>query len=150
LKGEALSYFEHHLMRRLEAEDSEFPDNKLIELLLRDVGLECIPKHYMRLLGGLHIGLNMSVKQLKEKLNDLNRYLLYFPEESSKHLEQDEIMKILDQAKAGYPEWHEAMANAKILTFSKFLMKNQLHTSSVWRTWRILGTPTVQILLHKQ
>jgi hypothetical protein len=27
LKGQALSYFEHHLMRRLEAEDLELPDN---------------------------------------------------------------------------------------------------------------------------
>jgi hypothetical protein len=26
LKGQALSYFEHHLMRRLEAEDSDVPD----------------------------------------------------------------------------------------------------------------------------
>jgi hypothetical protein len=26
LKGQALSYFEHHLMRRLEAEDSEVPE----------------------------------------------------------------------------------------------------------------------------
>jgi hypothetical protein len=42
LKGQALSYFEHHIMRRLEAEDSLIPenDNKLIELVLRDVGLE--------------------------------------------------------------------------------------------------------------
>jgi hypothetical protein len=40
LKGQALSYFEHHLMRRLEAEDSEIPDNELIKLVLRDVGLE--------------------------------------------------------------------------------------------------------------
>jgi hypothetical protein len=32
LNGQALSYFEHHLMRRLEAEDSEVPDNELIEL----------------------------------------------------------------------------------------------------------------------
>jgi hypothetical protein len=45
LKGQALSYFEHHLMRRLEAEDSKVPDNELIELVLRDVGLEYIPKH---------------------------------------------------------------------------------------------------------
>jgi hypothetical protein len=45
LKGQALSYFEHHLMRRLEAEDSGVPDNELIELVLRDVGLEYIPKH---------------------------------------------------------------------------------------------------------
>jgi hypothetical protein len=44
LKGQALSYFEHHLMRRLEAEDSDVPDDELIELVLRDVGLEYIPK----------------------------------------------------------------------------------------------------------
>jgi hypothetical protein len=34
LKGKALSYFEHHLISRLEAEDSEVPDNELIELVL--------------------------------------------------------------------------------------------------------------------
>jgi hypothetical protein len=44
LKGQALSYFVHHLMRRLETEDSDVPDNELIELVLRDVGLEYIPK----------------------------------------------------------------------------------------------------------
>jgi hypothetical protein len=44
LKGQALSYFEHHLMKRLEAEDSEVQDNELIELVLRDVGSEYIPK----------------------------------------------------------------------------------------------------------
>jgi hypothetical protein len=43
LKGQALSYFEHHLMRRLEAEDSDVPENDLINLVLRDVGLEYIP-----------------------------------------------------------------------------------------------------------
>jgi hypothetical protein len=55
LKVQALSYFEHHLMRRLETEDSDVPDNELIELVLRDVGLEYIPKcaifvqkYYMR------------------------------------------------------------------------------------------------------
>jgi hypothetical protein len=48
LKGQALSYFEHHLMRRLEAEDSEVSDNELIELVLRDVGLEYIPKRTIR------------------------------------------------------------------------------------------------------
>jgi hypothetical protein len=37
LKGQDLSYFEHHLMRRLEAEDSDVPDNELIELVLRYV-----------------------------------------------------------------------------------------------------------------
>jgi hypothetical protein len=50
LKGQALSYFEHHLMRKSEAEDSEVPDNELIELVLRDVGLEYIPKHAIHLL----------------------------------------------------------------------------------------------------
>jgi hypothetical protein len=48
LKGQGLSYFEHHLMRRLEAEDSEVPDNELIELVLREVGLEYIPKRAIR------------------------------------------------------------------------------------------------------
>jgi hypothetical protein len=43
LKVQALSYFEHHLMRRLEAEDSDVTDNELIELLIRDAGLEYIP-----------------------------------------------------------------------------------------------------------
>jgi hypothetical protein len=38
LKGQALSYFEYHLMRSLEAEDSDDHDNELIELVLRDVG----------------------------------------------------------------------------------------------------------------
>jgi hypothetical protein len=44
LKGQSLYYFEHHLMRRIEAEDSEVPDNELIEIVLRDVGLEFTPK----------------------------------------------------------------------------------------------------------
>jgi hypothetical protein len=44
LKCHDLSYFEHHLRRRLETENSDVPDNELIELVLRDVGLEYIPK----------------------------------------------------------------------------------------------------------
>jgi hypothetical protein len=48
LRHQALSYFEHHLMRRLEAVDSDVPDNELIELVLRDVGLEYIPKRAIR------------------------------------------------------------------------------------------------------
>jgi hypothetical protein len=44
LKGQALSYFEHHLRRMLEAEESKILDNKLIEIVLRDVGLEYISK----------------------------------------------------------------------------------------------------------
>jgi hypothetical protein len=114
LKGQALSYFEHHLMNRLEAEDSDVPDNELIELLLRDVGLEYIPKraifmqkYYMRQPSGLYMGLNTSVQ----------RYLLYFPEENSKQLDQNEIIEILDHSKARNPEWHEAMVNANIDIF---------------------------------
>jgi hypothetical protein len=44
LKAQDLSYFEHHLMRSLEAEDLEVLDNELIELFLGDLGLEYIPK----------------------------------------------------------------------------------------------------------
>jgi hypothetical protein len=83
LKSQALSYFEHHLMRRLEAEDSDVPDNELIELVLRDVGLEYIPKssihmqkYYMRQKRELYLGLNTSLQQFVERLNDFNRYLL--------------------------------------------------------------------------
>jgi hypothetical protein len=68
LKGQTLSYFEHHLRRRLETEDSEIPDNEIIELVIRDVSLEYILKHairvqkyYMRQTMGLHMGLNTSV-----------------------------------------------------------------------------------------
>jgi hypothetical protein len=50
-------------------------------------------------------------------LNDLICYLLYFPEENPKQLDQDEIIEILDQAKARDPEWHEAMVNANIDIF---------------------------------
>jgi hypothetical protein len=106
LEGQVLSYFEHHLRRRLETEDSELPGNDLIELVLRDVGLEYIPKraihvqkYYMRQPRGLFMGFNTSVQPFVERLNDLNRYLSYFPEEHLKQLDQDEIVEILDQAK---------------------------------------------------
>jgi hypothetical protein len=74
---------------------------------------------------GLYMVLHTSAQQFVEKqgLNDLNRYLLYFPEENPKQLDQDEIIEILDQAKA--PEWHET------LTFLKCLMKTLGLTSSV-------------------
>jgi hypothetical protein len=111
-------------MRRLETEDSEVPDNELIELALRDVGLEYIPKrtiwiqkYYMRQPSGLYMVLNTFVKKIVERLNDLNRYLLYFPEENPMQLDQDEIIKNIDQAKARDPEWHEAMVNANIDIF---------------------------------
>jgi hypothetical protein len=47
LKGQDLSYFEHHLRKMQGTEDSEVPDNELIELVLRDVCLEYIPKHVL-------------------------------------------------------------------------------------------------------
>jgi hypothetical protein len=34
LKGQLIYYFEHHLRQRLEAEDSELPDNELIESVI--------------------------------------------------------------------------------------------------------------------
>jgi hypothetical protein len=40
LKRQALSNFENHLRRSLEAEDSDLPDNELIELVLKDLELE--------------------------------------------------------------------------------------------------------------
>jgi hypothetical protein len=42
---------------------------------------------------------------------------LYFLEGNPKQLDQDEIIEILDQAKARCPEWHEAMVNANIDIF---------------------------------
>jgi hypothetical protein len=68
---------------------------------------------------GLHMALNTSVQKFVERLqlNDLNCYLLYFPEENPKYLDQDEITKILHQAKARISEWHVAMINANIEIF---------------------------------
>jgi hypothetical protein len=65
-------------------------------------------------LRGLYMGLNTSVQQFNKRLNELNHYLLYFLEKNTKKLDQDEIIEILDQAKA--PEWH-AMVNANIDIF---------------------------------
>jgi hypothetical protein len=92
--------------------------------VLRDVGLEYIPKrsirvkkYYMRHPRGLYMRLNTSIQNFVEKLNDLNRYLFYFSEENRKQLDQDEIIEILDQANTMDPEWHEAMVNANIDIF---------------------------------
>jgi hypothetical protein len=65
------------------------------------------------------MGLNTSVQQFVERhrLNDLNPYLLYFPEETPKQLDQDETFEVLDQAKAWDPEWHEAMVIGNIDIF---------------------------------
>jgi hypothetical protein len=63
------------------------------------------------------MGLNKFVQQFVERLNDVDCYLLYFPEENPKQLDQDEFIEILDQAKVWNPEWHEATVNAKIDIF---------------------------------
>jgi hypothetical protein len=46
------------------------------------------------------MGLNTSIQKFVERLNDLKRYLLHFPEDNPKQLDHDEIIEILDQAKA--------------------------------------------------
>jgi hypothetical protein len=95
-------------MRRFEAENSEIPDNDIIELVLRDIGLEYIPKcairvqkYYMRQPRGLYMVLNTSL----------------LSEENPNQLDQDEIIEILDQAKAWNPEWNEAIVNVNIDIF---------------------------------
>jgi hypothetical protein len=78
LKGQALSYFEHHPKKILGKEDAEFPDNMLLDLVMREVGLEYIPKsairvqkYYMR--RGLFLKQNMRVQTFVERINELNR-----------------------------------------------------------------------------
>jgi hypothetical protein len=53
------------------------------------------------------MGPNTMVQQFVERLNELNRYLLFFPEECPTPLTQDEINEILDQAKP--PNQHVSM-----------------------------------------
>jgi hypothetical protein len=148
-KVQALFYFEHHLMRRLEAEDSDVPDNELIELVLSNVGLKYICKlaigvqnYYMRHPRGLYMGLNTSVQKFVEnqRLNDHKRYLLYFPEENPKQLDQDEIIEILDQAKAWDPEWHEAMINANIDIFEMSYEESVSYFKRLENLEKIRGT----------
>jgi hypothetical protein len=104
----------------VDAEESELPVNDFIEPVCRDVGLEyipksaiCVQKYYMR--RALNTGLNTSVQKNLERLNDINRYILYIPEEIPKQLEQNETIEILDQVKV--PEWREAVFNANIENF---------------------------------
>ena len=47
-----------------------------------------------------------------ERFNELNRYLLFFPEKWPTPLTQDELIEILDQTKTTH--WHEAMDSADI------------------------------------
>jgi hypothetical protein len=126
LKGQVFSYFEHHLMRRLEAEDPDVPDNDLIEKVLGvlHIGVEYIPIHEIfvpmpYMMRGLCMGLNTSVQRFVERkcLNDLNYYLLYFSKENHKQLDQDEIIEILDQANTLDTKSYEKIANTNIDIF---------------------------------
>jgi hypothetical protein len=76
------------------------------------------------------MGLDTSLQQFLESLNDLNHYLLYFPEENPKQLDQDEI---IDQAKA--PELLNSMKQClmpKLFLFQGFqeLKEEQAHQRS--------------------
>jgi hypothetical protein len=69
LKSQILSYFEHHFRRRLEAEDSELPDNEHIEQVLSDICLEYTPKnvickqnYYLSHVRDLYMGHNTSTQ----------------------------------------------------------------------------------------
>jgi hypothetical protein len=63
------------------------PDNDIIiELVLRDMGLEyipkrtkCIQKNHTRQPWGLYMGFDMSLQKFVERLNELNHYLFNFP-----------------------------------------------------------------------
>ena len=61
------------------------------------------------------MGPNTTVQQFVERLNEINCYLQFFPEECPIPLTQDDIIEILDQAKP--PNWHEAMVSANIVIF---------------------------------
>jgi hypothetical protein len=54
----------------------------------------------------LFLGQNVSVQIFVLRRD----YILCFPKENPKHLDQDEIIEILDQAKA--PEWHTVLVAA--------------------------------------
>jgi hypothetical protein len=95
------------------------------------------------------MGLNTSVQQVVEMFNDLNRYLLYFPEENPKQLDQDEIIEILHQAKAMDPEWHEAMVNANLDIFEMSYEELVLYFKRL-ENFEKISAPTVPILPHYQ
>jgi hypothetical protein len=84
--------------------------------VIRDVDLEYISnramhvqKYDMRQPRCLYMAINISIQKFVESLNELNCYLLYFPEEENpKKLDQDEIIEVLDQSKAsenGMKQW---------------------------------------------
>jgi hypothetical protein len=110
-----------------------------------------VQTHYMRQTRGLDLGLDTSVQQFVERLcfNDLKHYLLYFPIEKHKQLDQDEIIEILIKLRlwilSGMKQWL-----MPTLTFLNCLMKNLFLTLSVWEPWRRSGTQTFRFHLSYQ
>jgi hypothetical protein len=99
-----------------------------------------VQKYEMRQPRGLFMVIDKSVQQFVKRLNDLNRYLLYFPEENSKQLDQDEIIEISDQAKAWDAEWHETMVNAKIDIFEMTYEESVSHFKCIENLEKIRRT----------
>jgi hypothetical protein len=71
LKGRALSLFEYHLAKRCGGEDIETTDQELLDLVIRDLGLDYIyrrairvQKYYMRRC--VFMGPNIMVQQFVE------------------------------------------------------------------------------------
>jgi hypothetical protein len=67
------------MRRRLQTEYSEILDNQLLELVLRDKGLEYIPeraihiqKYHVRQSSGLCMGQITSLQIFLERMNDLD------------------------------------------------------------------------------
>jgi hypothetical protein len=115
--------------------------------MLKDLDWEYLPKravwvqkYYMR--RGLYMALNTSVQKFVERqsLNDLKRYLLYFHEDNPKKSDQDEIIEILDQAKAWYPEWYEAMDNANTDIFEVSYEESVLYFKCLEKLGKIRRT----------
>jgi len=76
LKGQALSLLEYHLSKRCGTEEEGVSDHEVLELVIRDLGLDYISrrairvqKYYMRRC--LFMGPNTTVQQFIERLNEL-------------------------------------------------------------------------------
>jgi hypothetical protein len=167
LKGQALYYFESHLRRRLETEDSEIPDNELIEIVLRElyIGLENFPKlatgvkkHYMRQIRDIYIymGLNKSVQKYFESLEWPQPLANVFSWRSPQRVRSRWHDWNFNQAKARDPKWHEAMVNTNIENFEMYYegsvsyFKNFENLKNIKRTNGPSPTSLLEDNRHKQ
>jgi hypothetical protein len=75
-------------------------------------------------------------------LNDLKRYLLYFSEENPKQLDQDEVIAILNPAKAMDYDLHEETINASVSYFK--------HLESLKKIRHINGPNPSSLLVDKK